>query len=380
MAKAKVFIVEDEVLIADEVSISLTELGYHVCGIAAKGEVALEKIKKLQPEVVVCDIRLAGAIDGIEVADYVRNHFGLPVVYLTAHADIATLERAKVTQPYGYVIKPASDLELQTALELALYRHRAEKGEIAPIEEDISEVEESSIDDLALAEIYNVLRAIPSLAKANDNLLYNISKRSCIKTYKSGQSLVFEGDEDVDGFLVFSGRVAMIKTSVSGRELIVELLPPGNTLGLVASVAWRPYPIRVEAQNESKVIWVPRNCVSELLEKHSEFNSYVMNDLFARLRGAHSISRSLAHDRVEVRVASALLALIPEYGCEKASQDSAEIYMTRQELAHCTGTSLETAVRVTKEMERDGALDLSKRGRIKIVVPEHLRTLIEKAT
>ena len=171
MAKAKIFIVEDEVLIADEVSASLVQLGYDVCGMASKGEVALEKIEILNPEIVLCDIRLAGKIDGIEVADCVRNRFGLPVVYLTAHADAATLERAKVTQPYGYVLKPASDLELQTALELALYRHRAEKHESSSVEEEIAGVSEPHIEDIAVAENYEALRAITSLAQASDQTL-----------------------------------------------------------------------------------------------------------------------------------------------------------------------------------------------------------------
>ncbi|MBV8900483.1 MAG: PAS domain S-box protein [Verrucomicrobia bacterium] len=127
MATAKILIVEDEILVARELEARLRSLGYAIAGVALSGEEALRAASELQPDIVLVDIVLKGPMDGIAVADEMRTRLDLPVVYVTAYADESTVRRAKVTQPYGYIVKPFSDSEVYAAVEIALYKHQIER-------------------------------------------------------------------------------------------------------------------------------------------------------------------------------------------------------------------------------------------------------------
>ena len=126
-APKKVLVVEDEAIVAYDLARRLRKAGYDVSAIASSGQQALESIEETSPDVILLDIRLQGAMDGIAVAAEVRERFKLPVVYLTAHADRATLERAKATLPFGYLVKPIGNVNLASAIEVALYKHRTER-------------------------------------------------------------------------------------------------------------------------------------------------------------------------------------------------------------------------------------------------------------
>lgn len=126
MLPAKVLIVEDESIIALDIQNSLVNAGYHVVAIATCADEALDLTAQFNPDLVLMDIRLCGEMDGVEVAEKIRREFNLPVVYLTAHADENTLQRAKITEPFGYILKPFEDRELITTIEIALSRYHAE--------------------------------------------------------------------------------------------------------------------------------------------------------------------------------------------------------------------------------------------------------------
>jgi len=123
MVKQAIFIVEDEAIVADDLRETLISLGYTVAGTAKSGEIALEKVKDLRPDLVLMDIHLAGKIDGVETAGKIHELYEIPVIYLTAYSDKALLDRAKVTEPYGYVIKPYDERELHSVIEMTLYKH-----------------------------------------------------------------------------------------------------------------------------------------------------------------------------------------------------------------------------------------------------------------
>ncbi|KYK28539.1 MAG: hypothetical protein AYK19_20790 [Theionarchaea archaeon DG-70-1] len=120
-----VLIVEDESIVAKDIRKRLQNLGYTVSAIASSGKEALQKAKD-NPDVVLMDIVLKGDMDGIEAAEHIRTG-GIPVIYVTAYADDKTLQRAKITEPYGYILKPFEDRELHTVIEMALYKHEMEK-------------------------------------------------------------------------------------------------------------------------------------------------------------------------------------------------------------------------------------------------------------
>ncbi len=123
---ARILVVEDELIIAKGIQKRLQALGYCVAGSASSGEEAVEKALRLLPDLVLMDINLQGAMDGVTAAELIRTKADMPVIFLTAYADADTLERAKVTEPFGYIVKPFQDITLQSSIEMALYKHRME--------------------------------------------------------------------------------------------------------------------------------------------------------------------------------------------------------------------------------------------------------------
>lgn len=121
MSNFKILVVEDEVFIAKDIQMSLLNVGYEVPAIAYDSESALEKIYRYQPDLVLLDITIRGQRDGIGVAEIINQLHSIPFIYLTSHSDRATLERAKVTSPYGYIVKPFTDKDLMTSIEIALF-------------------------------------------------------------------------------------------------------------------------------------------------------------------------------------------------------------------------------------------------------------------
>jgi len=120
-------VVEDENIVAMDIENSLISLGYQVVGIASSGEDAIDLAGETRPDLVLMDIMLRGEIDGVEAAEQIRRRYNIPVVYLTAYADGNTLQRAKITEPYAYLLKPFEDRQLHITIEMALYKHRMEK-------------------------------------------------------------------------------------------------------------------------------------------------------------------------------------------------------------------------------------------------------------
>ena len=124
MKTKKILLVEDETIVARDIEHMLQGLGYKVVDVLTDGFQSIEAAKKLKPDLVLMDIRLKGKIDGIEAAHQIYNQLNIPIVYITAHADANTVKRAKVTEPFGYILKPFDEKELQTTIEIALYKFK----------------------------------------------------------------------------------------------------------------------------------------------------------------------------------------------------------------------------------------------------------------
>jgi two-component system, LytTR family, response regulator LytT len=135
MAKVKILVVEDESIVAKDIQNSLKKLGYQVPTTVSSAEKAIEEIEENRPDLVLMDIMLKGQMSGIEAANIIKERFGVPLIFLTAYADDNTLNKAKITEPYGYIIKPFKEKELQTTIEMAMYKH--EKDEAVKKERDL---------------------------------------------------------------------------------------------------------------------------------------------------------------------------------------------------------------------------------------------------
>lgn len=127
MPKAMILIVEDERIVAMDIETSLKNFGYGIAGQTDRGEDAIKKAGDLHPDLILMDVGLKGEMDGIEAAAQIRARFDLPVIFLTAFANQSTIQRARLSEAYGYVLKPFAEHELVIAIEMALYKHGMEK-------------------------------------------------------------------------------------------------------------------------------------------------------------------------------------------------------------------------------------------------------------
>lgn len=125
--RARLLIVENEGIVALNIQRRLQGLGYDVVAALSSGEEAIQVAGEIKPNLVLMDIKLEGNVDGIEAAAQIRSSFQIPVVYLTAYTDDETLNRAKLTEPYGYILKPFEARDLGTTIEIALYKYQMEQ-------------------------------------------------------------------------------------------------------------------------------------------------------------------------------------------------------------------------------------------------------------
>jgi len=127
MLGKKIMVVEDEWIVADQICKNLKNCGYLVSGPVSSGKEALKKAEEEKPDLVIMDIVLQDEQDGIETAEKIAKMFDIPIIYLTAHTNQTLVERAKMTKPYGYLVKPFSEEEMKSNIEIALYKHGMEK-------------------------------------------------------------------------------------------------------------------------------------------------------------------------------------------------------------------------------------------------------------
>jgi len=151
MANTRILVVEDESIVALDIQTTLKSLGYEVLGIAASGEEAIQKAEESIPDLVLMDIMLKGVIDGTEAANQIRIRFNIPVVYLTSYSDESTLQRAKITESFGYILKPYGDRDLYAAIEMSLFKYKAEE-ELRRSKESFNSIVNSSVDGILVLD------------------------------------------------------------------------------------------------------------------------------------------------------------------------------------------------------------------------------------
>ena len=127
MSKINILVVEDESIVSKDIQHSLKKIGYNVVGAASTGEKAIELALSEKPDLILMDIMLKGSMNGIEAADIIKKELSIPVIFLTAYADESTLAKAKITEPYGYILKPFKEIDIQTSVEMAIYKHAKEQ-------------------------------------------------------------------------------------------------------------------------------------------------------------------------------------------------------------------------------------------------------------
>ncbi|MGD2245734.1 MAG: PAS domain S-box protein [Candidatus Aminicenantes bacterium] len=204
MKKKKILIVEDERIVAEDIKMKLELSGYSVAGIVSSGKEAIKKSEKLGPDLVLMDIVLEGKMNGIKAAGVILSRFNIPVVYLTAYSDKKTLARAKVTEPFGFIIKPFEAQEIFTAIEMALYRHTL-RNMLKESEERYSALFERSLSYVYVHDFKGqFIDANPAALKALGytrkemvalNFAFLLDRSQLPKAFKSLQEIIRTGHQ-----------------------------------------------------------------------------------------------------------------------------------------------------------------------------------------
>ena len=211
MNPIQILVVEDEVIVAQDIAGRLTKLGYAVTATVSSGEEAIQKAIENPPDLVLMDIVLKGDMDGVTAAEKIRTNRNVPTVFLTAYADDQTLQRAKLTDPFGYIIKPFQQHDLRVAIEIALHRHEIEtkmRESLKAAEAVRESVEEKShrqnqYISMAAHELRNPLNAILISAELLDRT--RSSDESQVRTLRLVHSATQKMNQLIDDML-FMGR------------------------------------------------------------------------------------------------------------------------------------------------------------------------------
>ena len=192
--------------------------------------------------------------------------------------------------------------------------------------------------------------------------------------YPKDSYLFFQGDPPDALFVLWIGRVKLVRHTDHGRDVVLEVLGPGQMLGEMAVLDGRPYSTTAQTLEEVAVVAIPRRDFFDMLERYPQVSMAVISELSRRLRLASELVRSLAVDRVEQRIARTLLRLSGLAGTPYEPEEGSmliDMPLTRQDIAEMTGTTVETAIRVMSRFRKQGLVS-SVRGRVVITDPEAL--------
>ncbi len=222
MASVRILLVEDESIVAMDMERRLTALGYQVIEHVLTGEDAVAKAQLEQPDLILMDIHLKGEMDGIQAAERIKNSLGTPVIYITAYSDETTLSRAKVTEPFGYILKPFQEREIYSTIEMALYKYEIEQ-ELRSAKIRAEEGSRAKSEFLAnvsheLRTPLNSILGMTQLArKAND---YQTQQEYLQIVEDSGRSLLNLIDSLLDFSRMEAGRITLSKNDFFIDEVV----------------------------------------------------------------------------------------------------------------------------------------------------------------
>lgn len=175
MASTEILIVEDEKIVARHLARTLESIGYEIAGAASNGKDALQMAGDSQPDIVLMDVMLEGELDGIDTAQKIRELYGIPIIYLTSYTDTTILERAKLTQPYGYLVKPFSEKELRSAIETTVYKVEMERR-LKESQERYQSLADAAFEGIVIID--------------SECLILDVNKSFCDIIQRSGQSII----------------------------------------------------------------------------------------------------------------------------------------------------------------------------------------------
>lgn len=301
-ANARILVVEDEGIVAKDIQNTLKGLGYGVSALASSGEEAIDKAAETHPDLVLMDIALKGEMDGVEAAEQIRARFDIPVVYLTAYSDKKTLQRAKIAEPYGYILKPFPERELHSNIEMALYKHKAEQQIRASLQEKevlLKELRSEHKQTVqALRDSENRYRGIfegvqdAIFVESLTGQILDVNARACEMFGWSREEFLTKTVSD----LVAEGHVALVPSELVGHEMPDW---PVETVNLRAN--GEPFPAeitgRLQTIGEETVLLVVVRDITERKRSEEEIR-HRNRELEALNAIAQVVSESLDLNRI----------------------------------------------------------------------------------
>jgi len=264
--KTRIFVVEDESIVAMDIRKTLQNLGYDVPAVVSSGQAAIEKAGKDRPDLVLMDIVLKGQMDGIEAAEQIHSRFNIPVVYLTAYADDKILKRAKATGPFGYIVKPFENKDLRMVIEMALYKAKVE-NELRASKTSFHNIVEKSADGIVVVDRDGVVQFVNHAAE----VLFG----------RKAKELVGE----LFGFPVMGGEVIELDVIRHGRE-------PGIAEMRVVETEWngqRAYLALLRDITERKLAEESLRRANEKLKEYNQLKDEFVSTASHELRTPLSI-------------------------------------------------------------------------------------------
>ncbi len=238
MENKKILIVEDEAIVAKDIAGCLKRLNYHVLSIFSKGEQALLSLEEEVPDLILMDIMLAGDITGIETAAEIKKRHNIPIVFLTAYADEKTISKAKVMEPYGYVIKPFKEIDLKASLEMALYKFQKNKEQADAYEKSLKRQNMDSLND------YLYVKSNSKLIKvSNENIYFVEALKDYVTIHSKHEKYVIHSTmKDLEkklptetfirvhrSFIINLNKIKTIEGSLVQLEDYEQLIPIGGS-------------------------------------------------------------------------------------------------------------------------------------------------------
>jgi PAS domain S-box-containing protein len=276
MNKAKILVVEDEYLTRVDIKNSLNAMGYEVIGVADTGDTAIRMTEQLKPDLILMDITLKGKMNGIEAAGEIHENFQIPVVYLTAHSDDATVEKAVITQPFGYLIKPFDERALNTTIQMALFKNEMDE-KLRRSERTNRSLLDAIPDALMLVEQNNNIVAV------NEKMIQNFGMVRKDFDGLSITDLIANGSLSTS-FQVFEDIFTTMKPVIllnqaDGKWTETTLYPVTDSRGVVDMVAIQSYDITKWKQLEDQLKQEGISQIERNMEQFQILNDQIRNPL-----------------------------------------------------------------------------------------------------
>lgn len=287
MNRTGILIVEDSFIVAFHLQKTLENEGYRVIGAEASGENALKLLEKTKPDLILMDIMLGGPLDGIETARIIKSRYGIPIIYITALTDRETIQRAKITEPYGYLTKPFEDREIFTVIEMALYKHEIELRLKQSEEKYFSTVQSISDAVIVLDDQFRIVYMNPSAEVTTEWSLKESQGRDIFDVLRLSDMITNEfpvnpfqcklGDSQPnnlpENLLLYSKN--KVKKPIGEGSMSLVLNSKGKSLGLV--LIFKDITDKLEHQRLIKEFEIKR--LSALLQGQEQERSRIARDI-----------------------------------------------------------------------------------------------------